>query len=611
MKNRVSALEGRFDSMEETLEEILVELRGMARNANRDRGRQKINCDRGRRRNQSRSSEGSRNSVNAERELRPPENSKDEAEEDRGDVQRSWMKHIAKVEKFFDLQNMTEREKMKLVYICMERGASYYWIRFWRKKTRHPNWKIFTEALTRRFDGLNRDTVCEELAAERQEGSVDKDIQELGILVPQASGKPDHSSFSVSVDIGASIISGVEVVGAIERRSDTYLIGDQLDLGDNFVERKLDENILSSQERRVRDWHFAHLEHDCAASLNNVSLSYWNLDEVYRSFGGDHCMIKRGHSFVVEYLGEGITIPLNHVVTNVLNDIKESGQNYKIKVSTANGNDFLGDTVLVTVLLGYLKAGTIQFYPPLPQWKCFSGKRFSYGTLNTVVLEFPSEVWDYARDYFEVTYARRNSRGHYFIALGVGKVAIDGQSWSSTDHLEHALKDSIPDPITYVVTDWDTVWGAMMSGLHESVSKMDVLSTRNEYIAEVRGLEIRDKLYLFQLGATCLASLGKMKVDWWQLSIKIEQEEWKTSVEDSRSRMLKVDRIQEEWKTMEEDLPPKPLDRGALHQIRVPYFNLEDKVDFEEEGNVRPLKVYVKKNKKETGLFPVEEGRLP
>ncbi|WVY96476.1 hypothetical protein V8G54_028627 [Vigna mungo] len=209
---------------------------------------------------------------------------------------------------------------------------------------------------------------------------------------------------------------------------------------DSYVERKLDEDILSSQERRVRDWDFAHLEYDCAASLNNVSLLYWNHDEVYRSFGGDHCMIKRGYSFVVEYLGEGITIPLNQILTNVSYDIKEPGQNYKIKVSTTNGNDFFGDIVLVIVLLGCLKAGTIQFYPPLPQWKCFCGKRFSYGTLNAVVLEFPNEVWDYAGDYFEATYARRNSRGHCFmfcnvrnavgapalITLEVGKVAIDG-----------------------------------------------------------------------------------------------------------------------------------------------------------------------------------------
>ncbi|WVZ03192.1 hypothetical protein V8G54_023998 [Vigna mungo] len=323
----------------------------------------------------------------------------------------------------------------------------------------------------------------------RQEMQIDKSLNRLSIFL-----------------LCSIITNGVEAAGPTERRSDTFsLIGDQLDLGsimmnndclrndketeennsankpfdskrNSPLERKLDEDILSSQERRVRDWHFTDLENDCAASLNDVSFSYWNHDKVYRSFGGDHCMIKRGHNFVVEYLGEGITIPLNHFVTNVSNDIKEPGQNYKIKVSTTNGNDFFGDTVL----LGCLKAGTIHFYPPLLQWKCFSTKRFSYGTLNTtlntVVLEFPNEVWNYAGDYFEVTDARRNNRGQCFMFCNVwnavGAPAII------------ALEDSVPDPVTYVVTDWDTVWGAIMSGLRESVRKMDILSTGNEYIAE-------------------------------------------------------------------------------------------------------------------------------
>ncbi|QCD98819.1 lysine-specific histone demethylase 1 homolog 3 isoform X2 [Vigna unguiculata] len=325
---------------------------------------------------------------------------------------------------------------------------------------------------------------------------------------------------------------------------------------DSSVEKKLDEEILSPQERRVMDWHFAHLEYGCAASLNDVSLPYWNQDDVYGGFGGAHCMIKGGYSSVVESLGEGIRIHLNHVVTNVSYGIKEPGQSYKVKVSTSNGNEFFGDAVLVTVPLGCLKAETIQFSPPLPQWKCSSVQRLGYGVLNKVALEFPSVFWDDAVDYFGATAEERNSRGHCFmfwnvrktvgapvlIALVVGKAAIDGVSLSSSDHVKHALKvlrklfgqDSVPDPVAYVVTDWgrdpfsygaysyvavgasgedydilgrpvdnclffageatckehpDTVGGAMMSGLRESVRIIDILSTGNDYIAEVEALE--------------------------------------------------------------------------------------------------------------------------
>ena len=322
------------------------------------------------------------------------------------------------------------------------------------------------------------------------------------------------------------------------------------------VEQKFDEDILSALERRVMDWHFAHLEYGCAASLTEVSLPNWNQDDVYGGFGGAHCMIKGGYSAVVESLGEGLPIHFNHVVTNVSYGVKERGCSYKVKVSTSDGSEFCGDAVLITVPLGCLKAETIQFSPPLPQWKYSAVQRLGYGVLNKVVLEFPRVFWDDAVDYFGATAEERSKRGHCFmfwnvrktvgapvlIALVVGKAAIDGQGLSSSDHVKHALKvlrklfgeASVPDPVASVVTDWgrdpfsygaysyvaigasgedydilgrpvdnclffageatckehpDTVGGAMMSGLREAVRIIDILSSGNDYTAEVEAME--------------------------------------------------------------------------------------------------------------------------
>ncbi|XP_058785437.1 lysine-specific histone demethylase 1 homolog 3-like isoform X2 [Vicia villosa] len=236
------------------------------------------------------------------------------------------------------------------------------------------------------------------------------------------------------------------------------------------------EEILSPLERRVMDWHFANLEYGCAALLKEVSLPYWNQDDVYGGFGGAHCMIKGGYSTVVESLGEGLDIHLNHAVTNVSYGSTESGPGNKVKVSTSNGNEFFGDAVLITVPLGCLKAETIKFSPPLPPWKYSSIERLGFGVLNKVVLEFPSVFWDDAVDYFGATAEETSRRGHCFmfwnvrktvgapvlIALVVGKAAIDGQNLSSSDHANHALtvlrklfgEASVPDPVAYVVTDW-------------------------------------------------------------------------------------------------------------------------------------------------------------
>eukprot|EP00268_Persea_americana_P005391 TRINITY_DN11803_c0_g1_i1.p1 TRINITY_DN11803_c0_g1~~TRINITY_DN11803_c0_g1_i1.p1 ORF type:complete len:2279 (+),score=554.97 TRINITY_DN11803_c0_g1_i1:810-7646(+) len=128
------------------------------------------------------------------------------------------------------------------------------------------------------------------------------------------------------------------------------------------------------------------------------------------------------------------------------------------------------------------------------------------------------------------------------IALVVGKAAIDGQNMSTSEHVSHAVmvlrklfgEASVPDPVASVVTNWgrdpfsrgaysyvavgasgedydilarpvenclffageatckehpDTVGGAMMSGLREAVRIIDILTTGNDYTAEVEVIE--------------------------------------------------------------------------------------------------------------------------
>nr|CAD1835341.1 unnamed protein product [Ananas comosus var. bracteatus] len=241
-------------------------------------------------------------------------------------------------------------------------------------------------------------------------------------------------------------------------------------------------DVLSPLERRVMDWHFAHLEYGCAAMLKDVSLPHWNQDDIYGGFGGPHCMIKGGYSTVIESLGKGLDIRLKHIVTKVEYETKESdnvcqNQN-KVKVCTSNGSEFVGDAVLITVPLGCLKVEAIKFSPCLPDWKQLAIQRLGFGVLNKVVLEFPEVFWDDTVDYFGTTAEETAHRGQCFmfwnvkktvgapvlIGLVVGKAAIDGQSMSSYDHVNYALmvlrrlfgQASVPDPVAFVVTNWGT-----------------------------------------------------------------------------------------------------------------------------------------------------------
>lgn len=244
-------------------------------------------------------------------------------------------------------------------------------------------------------------------------------------------------------------------------------------------ERFSKDEVLSPLERRVMNWHYAHLEYGCAALLKDVSLPNWNQDDAYGGFGGAHCMIKGGYCAVVESLADGLPIHLNQIVTNIaytLRDPERVDQQRKVRVSTSNGNEFSGDAVLITVPLGCLKAGSINFVPALPEWKQLSIQRLGFGVLNKVVLEFPEVFWDDSVDYFGATAEETDCRGQCFmfwnvrktvgapvlIALLVGKAAIEGQNMSSMDHVSHAVSvlrklfgdASVPDPVASVVTDW-------------------------------------------------------------------------------------------------------------------------------------------------------------
>lgn len=265
------------------------------------------------------------------------------------------------------------------------------------------------------------------------------------------------------------------------KTQDNYVAAERISTDDGYPNSEVSKlDGLSPLERRVMDWHFAHLEYGCAALLKEVSLPNWNQDDIYGGFGGAHCMIKGGYSAVVESLAEGICIHLDHVVSDISyfpKDYEMNNELHKgVKVSTSNGNEFSGDAVLVTVPLGCLKAETIKFSPPLPQWKYLSIKRLGFGVLNKVVMEFPEVFWDDSIDYFGATAEITDQRGRCFmfwnvkktvgapvlIALLVGKAAIDGQNISSSHHVGHALvvlrklfgEDKVPDPVASVVTDW-------------------------------------------------------------------------------------------------------------------------------------------------------------
>ncbi|WVY92568.1 hypothetical protein V8G54_031656 [Vigna mungo] len=184
MEGKLNALEGRMEGR--INEGLKAETMGLQREL---REFMRMFGERGR--NAKSHWEGSQDSVNGIRGER-----REDDEEDTSGEQPNWVKRvelatfeginplgwISHVEKFFEIQKVTKREKLRLAYVCME-GSTSYWYRFWKKKTQAPTWEGLREALIRRFGGRDRGTVFERLAAVKQNNTVDEYIQDFEMLV--------------------------------------------------------------------------------------------------------------------------------------------------------------------------------------------------------------------------------------------------------------------------------------------------------------------------------------------------------------------------------------------------------------------------------------------
>lgn len=152
---------------------------------------------------------------------------------------------------------------------------------------------------------------------------------------------------------------------------------------------------------RLFEWHLAHLEYGCSEKLGALSLHHWNDDEIFGAFGGEHCMIGGGWSTMAERMAEGLDIRHGKIVKEIawVDGETSGGRAVSVLASRtgAGGNDepeeILCDAVLVTVPLGVLKAGSIEFDPPLPRAKRNAIDKLCCGGLEKLVLEFPQSFW--------------------------------------------------------------------------------------------------------------------------------------------------------------------------------------------------------------------------
>ncbi|XP_021942800.1 lysine-specific histone demethylase 1A-like isoform X3 [Zootermopsis nevadensis] len=265
---------------------------------------------------------------------------------------------------------------------------------------------------------------------------------------------------------------------------------DQLSEQQKEIEDKLQELeasppsdvYLSSRDRQILDWHFANLEFANATPLTNLSLKHWDQDDDFE-FTGSHLTVRNGYSCVPVALSEGLDIRLNTGVRQI-----RYGP-HGVEITTANSRNhsnpvtFKGDAVLCTLPLGVLKQctaansqgvpNTVQFIPPLPDWKVAAIQRLGFGNLNKVVLCFERIFWDPNANLFGHVGSTTASRGELFLfwnlyrapvllALVAGEAAAIMENVSDDVIVGRCIavlkgifgNNAVPQPKETVVTRW-------------------------------------------------------------------------------------------------------------------------------------------------------------
>jgi monoamine oxidase len=124
------------------------------------------------------------------------------------------------------------------------------------------------------------------------------------------------------------------------------------------------------------------------ADLNQMSLKYFDQDE---AFSGSDLLLKPGYISLIDGLAQGLDIRFNQLVRGI------SWSSSGVRVTTESGV-FDADRAIITLPLGVLKRGDIEFSPGLPTAKANAIAKLRMGVLDKTYFKFPTAFWQTRED---------------------------------------------------------------------------------------------------------------------------------------------------------------------------------------------------------------------
>ena len=206
----------------------------------------------------------------------------------------------------------------------------------------------------------------------------------------------------------------------------------------------------------------ATIEQEFAADVANLSLYHWDTgDEV----DGKDVLFPGGYGQIVDLLAQDLEIKLNQIVTKI------SYSNQGVTVTTNQGT-FSAEKVVITLPLGVLKKGVVEFSPPLPASKINTINQLGMGVLNKLYLQFPEVFWDKKAhllgyvttnkgEWAEWLNIYRYTKQPILLGFNAGEYGRAIESLSDPEIVAKAMQNlrqmygsQIPDPLGYLVTRW-------------------------------------------------------------------------------------------------------------------------------------------------------------
>ncbi|PGG97625.1 hypothetical protein AJ79_09135 [Helicocarpus griseus UAMH5409] len=311
-----------------------------------------------------------------------------------------------------------------------------------------------------------------------------------GVPLSDLGATNNHSAAVACQAMGWKLRNGVTShdsisLDGIARKSKTQSLGAVMDDGIRQYQKLLP---LTPKDMRLLNWHFANLEYANASNIGKLSLSGWDQD-MGNEFEGEHAQVVGGYQQVPRGLWSfpyKLDVRTNKPVKKISYDPR-GVSSHKTTVYCEDGETIQADKIVFTAPLGVLKKGSIEFDPPLPDWKTGPVDRLGFGTMNKVILVFEKSFWDVDRDMFgllrepttqnslsQADYSQNRGRFYLFwncmktsglpvlIALMTGDAAHQAERMTDneilgevTSQLRNVFKDvAVPDPLETIVTRW-------------------------------------------------------------------------------------------------------------------------------------------------------------